>query len=565
MLRFLIVLIAFLGLTTPGHALLGGSGETWTPSFTAGGLDPNSVFVGGTEGRNFAVLRANTASATLFWGNGYWEDTPGGEGAQNAQVLSLATPEALGGQWTQDVNFGSFCPADNLVCALATADLQTLTWAWDAGGNAVTVSTLVASTWWEGTSALVGCASPNTPVNVYVKNNADLLWYQTQLTCDPGVGAGTPQVRSFGIHTDQVIVSPQTEQYAFAGEASTGIFSGQLAVTRSAGNNLITWNSNPEWKSSNYSGPPCTNQIRIMGFAEVTGTDGVTREYMTACFSVYVRVDGLQSSCNSDQVFINGTGLCQQRWQLAWSDPTPGTSESGLRGLTEVVSAGAQVLLTGAEGTSPIKLWRIPPIENTGSFSDCGFIVNGVVTPASIPATCGTSEANVNNFAGSASGGMTIGNTVAPYNRFSLAYDQTNTGRRLIGISSYITAPSSTVPPYSNYTFLRLGGTGSGKKWAEGLYLFRTSSGNYNLITMPQVFSTPMNGVRDIIPSPWPSECGYPPQATGVSNPYNCALYATGYDADGASEYYWCNPPPCPTSPPFVPTHNTAWIARYGY
>ena len=233
--------------------------------------------------------------------------------------------------------------------------------------------------------------------------------------------------------------------------------------------------------------------------------------------------------------------------------------------MTELIDSGNQVMITGAEGKSPVKFWRVPPIENTGSVNGCGFIVNGVVTPASAPGTCATSEGDVDNLMENASGGMNTGSTVASYNGFTLAYDQTNTGRRLVGVSSYIVAATSNVPPYSNYTFLQLGGTASGKKWAEGTYFFRTSAGKYNLIVMPQVFSTPMNGVRDIIPSPFSSECGYPPQATGVSNPYNCALYATGYDADGASEYYWCNPAPCPTSPTFVPTHNTAWIARYGY
>lgn len=96
MFRFLIILATVLGLTTHGYAFLGGSGEHWTPSFTAGGLNPNSVFVGGTEGRQFAAFHANTVSAALYWGNGYWKDTPGGEGAQNAQVWVLTSPRLWG-------------------------------------------------------------------------------------------------------------------------------------------------------------------------------------------------------------------------------------------------------------------------------------------------------------------------------------------------------------------------------------------------------------------------------------------------------------------------------------
>ncbi len=558
-LGFLLAVIPFLALAA--HAGLHGQPFTWGVSFTSGGTCVPStggspVFCGGTEGRQFAALNAGASNAQLFWANGYWKDTPGGEGAQNAQVLVLNGPENQGNAWEQDVNFGSFCPGDDATCFLATSALQTLTFQHDSGGNAVNVSALVASTWWQGNSSDVSCANPNTPVYVFDKNNSDKLWYSNQLVCDANTGNtgdGIPQVRSFGTHTDQIISSPHVEQYAFAGEAATGIFNGQLSTTRGSGHDIITWNTgttNAEWLSSAYSGPSCTHQIRPMAFSESTGSDSVLRVYVSACFSIYVRVDGPQGSCNAQQVYIAATTTCEPRWQKYWSSPdgASATSESGLRGLTAVTNG--TVLLTGAEGSGPQAFYRIPPLPG------CASITNGVVTITNT--TCATVEESTLTAIDNATG-MTAGNTVAPYNGFSLFYDWTGTGRRIVPQTSYITAATTTAPPNSGWTFEALGGTGSGKKWAEAMFSLRSSNGNYNLIVLPQLFVTPMNGTRDAIASPFPSEC-----QQGSLQEQSCAIYFTGYDADGASEYYWCKTTPCPSSPTFVNTHNTAWVARWG-
>ena len=563
-LGFLAIVVAISATAALGAVY--GHPPKWAASFTAGGTCPvtggGTAFCGGTEGRALVALNAGTAGAILFWGNGYWEDTPGVEGPQNAQILKLTAP---GGSWTVDYNLGTNCPSNNLTCALSTSAMQNLSFSFDAGGNPVTVSAIVAASWWTGTGSAVctGAAAGYVPVYSFQRNNADGLWYPTLVLCDPGIGAGSPQIRSYGSHVDQVV---SNTEYAFAGEAAIGIFNGQLSTTRAAGHNIVTWNGPgnsavctghvpdlacpAEWLSANYSGPACTNQIRPMAFAEATGSDNVLRIYASACFSIYARVDGPQSTCNNDQVMV--AAACVQRWQLFWSDPNPGTSESGLRGLTALQAES--ILITGEEGGQPENIYRVPPLGTCGSIS-----AGGIVTPC---------NANVSEYTNApsfiAATGMKVGNTVMPYNSFPLWYDAGGTGRRYVPQSSYITA-ATTVPPNPNWSFMLEGGTGTGKKWAEGFYLYRSSNGHYDLQTIPDLFPTPMNGTRDIISSPWPSECNNnaPP---GNGNQFDCAVYATGFDADGASKYFWCGfGIACPGSPAFVPTHNTAWIARFGH
>jgi len=53
-------------------------------SYSAGTLDATNHFMGGTEMRSLVPH-----AGKLFAGNGYWEDQPGPEGHQNAQILVL--------------------------------------------------------------------------------------------------------------------------------------------------------------------------------------------------------------------------------------------------------------------------------------------------------------------------------------------------------------------------------------------------------------------------------------------------------------------------------------------
>src|SRR5207248_10862981 len=81
----------------------------------------------------------------LYAGNGYWEDRPGPEGLQGAQILVLDTP---GGRWRVDHAFEERLPSgrwrDLAVGALADVDFAT---DWSGRMLPRAVSLLLASTW----------------------------------------------------------------------------------------------------------------------------------------------------------------------------------------------------------------------------------------------------------------------------------------------------------------------------------------------------------------------------------------------------------------------------------
>src|SRR5712691_11945251 len=66
-------------------------------AFAAGSPDSAGRFMGGTEIR---ILTAH--DGRLYAGNGYWEDRPGPEGLQGAQILVLDGP---GARWRIDHAF----------------------------------------------------------------------------------------------------------------------------------------------------------------------------------------------------------------------------------------------------------------------------------------------------------------------------------------------------------------------------------------------------------------------------------------------------------------------------
>jgi hypothetical protein len=72
-------------------------------SYSAGSRDPAGRFAGGTEMR---LLTPH--GGRLYAGNGYWEDRPGPEGPQGAQILVLDAPD---GRWRVDHQFGERLPS----------------------------------------------------------------------------------------------------------------------------------------------------------------------------------------------------------------------------------------------------------------------------------------------------------------------------------------------------------------------------------------------------------------------------------------------------------------------
>src|SRR6516164_354867 len=100
MLRLLILSAGIAGLVSTADAQQPPSVPTapqgvFAVSFMPGSRDAAGRFMGGTEMR---VLAAH--AGRLYAGNGYWEDQPGPEGPQGAQILVLDRRVRGGGSIT---------------------------------------------------------------------------------------------------------------------------------------------------------------------------------------------------------------------------------------------------------------------------------------------------------------------------------------------------------------------------------------------------------------------------------------------------------------------------------
>ena len=97
---FMVLAFGFAAIATVVHA---GRADDFQVSYAAGSRDEAGRFAGGTEMR-LLVPHAGR----LYAGNGYWEDRPGPEGLQEAQILVLDTP---GGRWRVDHAFEERLPS----------------------------------------------------------------------------------------------------------------------------------------------------------------------------------------------------------------------------------------------------------------------------------------------------------------------------------------------------------------------------------------------------------------------------------------------------------------------
>jgi hypothetical protein len=114
--------------------------EVFTVSFTPGSRDEAGRFMGGTEMRVLA-----THAGKLYAGNGYWEDRPGPEGLQGAEILVLDGP---GARWRVDHVFDEQLP-DGRRRDLAVPALEEVTFSTDGNGARlpVPVAILIAANW----------------------------------------------------------------------------------------------------------------------------------------------------------------------------------------------------------------------------------------------------------------------------------------------------------------------------------------------------------------------------------------------------------------------------------
>jgi hypothetical protein len=298
-----------------------GEGE-FQLSFAAGSLDSAGHLLGGTEVR---LLTGH--GGKLYAGNGYWQDRPGPEGLQGAQILIL---DESGARWRVDHSFDEVMPSGR-PRNLAISALSEVSFATDGTGARLPgpVSLLIASTW-----DLTGTT------RIFSRDDATGAWTAVILAQDRPAPDFLPQVRSFGAHRDR-----QTGiDLVFAGQDPRGVFSGGYDATVPGG---IRWGATPELDISRISTsafPGLAGRLRISSFAECNG-----RLYAAVGQQIYERIDG-----------------AAPHWRLVYTNPHPRRSETGLRGLTAVPgpSGSGEVLLAAVEGDGA-RIIRVDP--NDGS------------------------------------------------------------------------------------------------------------------------------------------------------------------------------------------------------
>jgi hypothetical protein len=289
----------------PGSA---SNGDQFQLSFAAGSRDSAGHFIGGTEVR---LLTGH--GGKLYAGNGYWEDRPGPEGAQGAQILVL---DGSGAQWRVDHSFDERTPSGR-PRDLAISALREVSFGTDGTGARLPspVSLLIASTW-----DLTGTT------RIFSRDDATAAWTAVVLAQDRPAPDFLPQVRSFGAHRDR-----QTGiDLVFAGQDPRGVFSGAYDAIVPG---RIRWGTAPELDISDIptsAFPGLAGRVRVSSFAECNG-----RLYAAVGQQIYERIDGTEP-----------------HWRLVYTNPHPHHSETGLRGLTAVPSpsGSGEVLLAAVEG-----------------------------------------------------------------------------------------------------------------------------------------------------------------------------------------------------------------------
>jgi hypothetical protein len=286
-----------------------------------------------------------------------------------------------------------------------------------------------------------------------------------------------PQIRSFGSHRDR----STGIDLVFAGEDPHGIFSGGYDA---AVPDRIRWGSAPELDISSISTsafPGLAGRLRVSSFTECNG-----QLYAAVGQQIYERSDGSRPS-----------------WRLVYTNPYPGRSETGLRGLTAVPSpsSGGEALLAAVEGDAA-RIIRVDPKDGS-----------------EVP------ELDLRDFLGS-QWRTRPGYVIAAYNDMTKVRDPQRGDLLLIGLEAFI--PARSLAPAGH----RIIDVGYGRLDAGGWYLVRYSSGRYELRQMTPAadLGRALVATRSIRVSPFPND--------------GSVLYFAGYDANKA------------------PAHNTGWIFR---
>lgn len=340
-------------------------------SYVAGSRDPAGRFMGGTEMR---VLAAHAGK--LYAGNGYWEDRPGPEGFQGAEILVL---DRADGGWRVDHAFDERMPRGH-PRDFAVSALADVTFATDANGRPLPMpATMLIASVWDLTGAQ----------RVFSRGAATGFWSAVTLAVDPPRPNFLPQIRAFGEHRDRVT----GVDLVFAGDSPRGIFSGGYDAPVPG---HIRWNATSELglldvSASGLSGSSAG--VRVSSFAECNG-----RLYAAVGQQIYERQDG-----------------AQPRWRLIYTNRYPGHSETGLRGLTAISdpSGRGEVLLAAIEG-SAARIVRVDPRDGSEA-----------------------TELDLPNFL-SRHWGMPASYVIAAYNDMAEASDPAGGQALLIGIEAFV-------------------------------------------------------------------------------------------------------------------------------
>ena len=426
-------------------------------SYTAGERDAAGHFMGGTELRNLSAH-----GGRLYAGNGYWMDRPGPEVRQPAQILVL---DNLAAQWRIERSLDERMPNGRTPRHLAVSALYGTTFSTDRAGRALLrpVSMLFAGTWdLSGASQVMG------------RNDTSGAWTAMSLSVQR-VSSGIQQVRAMVAHRDR----QSGVDHVFAGNDPYGIFSGGYDDAAAGG---IRWGVAPELDISRISAPsfPGLSLLRVTSFAECNGI-----LYATIGQQIYRRLDG-----------------APPHWELFYTNPKPGYSETGLRGLTAIAnpSGSGQALLVAVEG-SAARIVRIDPTSGEE-----------------------TTELDIPTFLNGA-WATKVGYTIAAYNDMAVVAGPRGEATVLIGIEAFLPA-SSPVPA----GHVRVDGLDGG-----GWYFVRHGERRYDLRKIGSsqpLTGAPLVATRAIAASPFPSDAD--------------TIYFAGFDANKRA------------------AHNTAWIFRAG-
>jgi hypothetical protein len=345
---------------------------------------------------------------------------------------------------------------------LAVSALLGVTLATNAAGRPLPqpVSMLLAGTW-----DLSGLSE------VFSRNDGTGGWTAMPLPVRR-VTTGIQQVRAIGAHRDRQSGVDQV----FAGNDRFGVYSGTYDA---AAPGQIRWSTTPELDMAGISAPsfPGLSLSRVSSFAECNGV-----LYAAVGQQIYRRRDGVSP-----------------RWELLYTNPLPGRSETGLRGLTAIPapSGTGQSLLVAVEGTAA-RIIRIDPSSGQE-----------------------TTELDIQAFLDKA-WQTKVGYVIAAYNDMTVLHVQGDT-EVLIGIEAFLPAASPT--PVGH---VRADGLDGG-----GWYLMRQGDGRYDLRKIGSrhpVTGAPLVATRTIAVSPFAQEPD--------------TIYFGGFDANKQ------------------PAHNTAWIFR---